>query len=415
MKSLSILAILVGLCAALYSAVLVATLARSMPFYDQWGFVYLDYFPYLDGHYSWQDLFRQHNEHRILTTRLVLWGDALLFGMNGWFPVVVNLCCLAAISAIVTSLSAEREAWQRAGFFAISLGLLWSLCQYVNLVWQFQVVFSTSHILALCCLFALAKSDRSYSWLADALVADALAVFSSGGGMFLLFPALALFVWRRTFNRSALIFVAFHLAMTALYFRGYYWSDALHSFAPMTAALDVIKFLGWPFAQSRHFVLFGCAGFALFAGLVGLLTFNAWRKKENDWQNTVLLSLASYIVLEAVIIGFTRPDVNARYGTAALIFWVAVLGCLWRLARSQPFVSLTRTIIALAAFAVIVYSDKPAWSNALREHAAFLDKVTATVKADQYPPEMMHQLMPLPWLTDTIKRLKQLQAGPFSP
>jgi hypothetical protein len=161
--------------------------------------------------------------------------------------------------------------------------------------------------------------------------------------------------------------------------------------------------------------LFGCAGFALFAGLVGLLTFNAWRRKENGWQSSVLLSLASYIVLEAVIIGFTRPDVNARYGTVSLIFWAAILGCLWRLARSLPFMPLTRVIAALAALTVIVYSDKPAWSNALRDHAAFLDKVTVAVKADQYPPEMMRQMFPLPWLPDAIKRLKKLQVGPFHP
>jgi hypothetical protein len=414
-KSLSVLAILTGVCAALYSAVLTATVARSMPYFDQWVFVVLDYFSYLDGHYSWRGLFQQHNEHRILTTRLILWADALLFGMKGWFPIVINFGCLAWIGAIVTSLLADRDAWQRAGFFAISLGLLWSLCQYENLTWQFQVVFAVSHLITLCCLFALAKSDRSRSWLAYALIGDALAVFSSGGGPFLIFPAIALFVWRRMFNRSTLIFVAFHLAMTALYFIDYHWSNRLHAVAPMTAGLEVMEFLGWPFARSEYIVFFGCAGFALFAGLVALLTINAFRQKENDRQIAVILSLASYIVLEAVIVAFTRTAISPRYGTAALIFWAAILGCLWRLARTLPFLPLTRAIVALAAVAVIIYSDETAWSNTMRDHAAFLDKVVAAVKKDQYPPDMMQQLMPLPWITDAVKRLKQLRVGPFSP
>ena len=47
------------------------SLANAMPLGDQWGFVH-EYFKYLGGHYFWADLFSQHNEHRLATTRIVL-------------------------------------------------------------------------------------------------------------------------------------------------------------------------------------------------------------------------------------------------------------------------------------------------------------------------------------------------------
>src|SRR5688572_26410408 len=76
----------VALYYAVYSLHLGLTLTRGMPFKDQWTFVYGDYFSYLDGNYPSRRLFSQNNEHRLLTTRLVLFADAILFQMRGFFP-----------------------------------------------------------------------------------------------------------------------------------------------------------------------------------------------------------------------------------------------------------------------------------------------------------------------------------------
>jgi hypothetical protein len=43
-----------------------------MPYFDHWVEIMMDYFPWLDGQYSIRDLFAEHNEHRIIMTRIVL-------------------------------------------------------------------------------------------------------------------------------------------------------------------------------------------------------------------------------------------------------------------------------------------------------------------------------------------------------
>jgi hypothetical protein len=137
------------------------SLANPMPLGDQWGFVY-EYFDYLDGHYSWVDLFSQHNEHRLATTRIVLFADAILFGMRGLFLVVVNYASLAAIAAIGACVVGSRSNVERFTCFAVALGLLWSSAQWLNFIWQFQIQFAFVHLFALTCLVALgAPTDQN--------------------------------------------------------------------------------------------------------------------------------------------------------------------------------------------------------------------------------------------------------------
>ena len=53
------------------------------------------------GTLSLSDLFAQHNEHRILTTRLVLLADATLFRMQGIFPIVLTYALLGLIGYLI--------------------------------------------------------------------------------------------------------------------------------------------------------------------------------------------------------------------------------------------------------------------------------------------------------------------------
>jgi hypothetical protein len=65
--------------------------------------------PYFDGEYHFLSLFDQANEHRILTTRLVLFGDAIWFQMRGLFPTIVMYAALAGIAAMLANLAVHDE------------------------------------------------------------------------------------------------------------------------------------------------------------------------------------------------------------------------------------------------------------------------------------------------------------------
>lgn len=66
---------------------LIGTYGNATPFWDQWdaeaAFLYQ---PFLEGRLGWADLLAPHNEHRILTTRLL--ALALLEANGSWNPIL---------------------------------------------------------------------------------------------------------------------------------------------------------------------------------------------------------------------------------------------------------------------------------------------------------------------------------------
>jgi hypothetical protein len=63
---------------------LVARYGSATPFYDQWDAEAAHlYTPWIEGRLGWIHLFQPHNEHRILTARILLLGLFSLIG-NQW-------------------------------------------------------------------------------------------------------------------------------------------------------------------------------------------------------------------------------------------------------------------------------------------------------------------------------------------
>jgi hypothetical protein len=398
------------------------TLANPMPYLDQWIFIVLDYFRYQDGEYSWLDLFAANNEHRIATTRLVLFADAILFQMRGVLPVVINYACLAAIAAIIARLMTGRMGWaDRAPAFLLTLAILWSLCEWINLSWQFQVQFALAHLFVLLCLTFLAAAaiadtrGITYGWIAAAMAADFLAVFSLGSGLFTIIPALALTAWLRA-PRILLAFTVGHFGLMALYFIDYAGVPFLrYGFAGLRSAELIVLFPSQPVVFGTFAVVVGTAGLALATLLASHLTHLSLRKRPPA-AICVLAALAGFVVLEAAIVAYTRPDygVNGRYATAAVVFWSALLGALWAIARRHA----SRTGEALtvaAAVAITMAANDPRFETYWRTHVAFLDRVTHEVQAGEFREASIKQLFPGDWMSQAMRKLQAAQLGPFAP
>ena len=105
------------------------------------------------GTLSLSDLFAQHNEHRILTTRLVLLADATLFRMQGIFPIVLTYALLGLIGYLIVY-NALSHAFEKLALIlgvCIALGLLWSISQVWTLMSPFYLSFVLVHLCALLC------------------------------------------------------------------------------------------------------------------------------------------------------------------------------------------------------------------------------------------------------------------------
>jgi hypothetical protein len=228
---IAVTGIVVAIAGAAYGAqslFLGVSLAKALPRNDQWEFVE-EYFRYLDGNDSLFEFVKalfvrlgQDGEYRPLTIRLVLYADAALFRMGGMLPALTIYATLAATAYLTARISAGRPAstLSHGIGFAILLGLAWSIAQFENLSWGFQVGVVFAHFFALLCYWAFALSltetgARGRVWLAIAIAANFLAVFSQGLGPLTILPALAIALWLRAANLNLLIFVLFHILFSA--------------------------------------------------------------------------------------------------------------------------------------------------------------------------------------------------------
>jgi hypothetical protein len=389
------------------------SLANPMPIGDHWAFV-ADYLKYLDGHYSWPALLSQHNEHRLATTRIVLFADAILFGMRGLFAVAAMYASLATMAAIGAWVVSSRSNLERFTCFAAALGLVWSSAQWQDFGDGFQIQFVLVHLFAFICLFAVwcASQSRFFFWISVALTADALCVLSLGSGILVIVPAILLALFLRTWP-AAVVLAIFHSALVVLYFTGYQTPvDAPHyHFDPTKSLRLVAEFIGLAFG--KHEAIFGTLGLTLFAVVAAHISYLALVRRPAHSACYLMASLACFVVIEAVVVGYTRSayDMAPRYATASVVFWAALLGLLWRLTEHLR----TRWLVPLLAGGAIVAMNAPHFEAPWREHAAFLSRVTAEVRRGEFDPVSMERLCSAKCAVEPLHRLQRLEIGPFLP
>lgn len=400
------------------------SLTRPMPYYDQWNFVHIEYSIYVKDHLPLDLLFRQTNEHRILTTRLVLLADAIWFDMRGYFPLFVSYATLGGTAWMLSHLALQPASrlCQIVGFLLL-LGVSWSISQWEVLGWAYEVFFPLQHFLALGALLAMAiaitSEKRQYIWLAVAVLCDFLTIWSSGSGLFLAVPVLLLCWWLQAIKSP--VAVAF-LVAHALFLVGYligYQSWVEHHVPPWRLALNVlVGFLAWPFkAWSPVSVpIIGWIYLVTFAVITAVTTRKAWTTRY-DRNLIILVAFASYIFLEGGLLAYARPynGAEARYATPTILFTAAMVATLWRVLSFSSVPILRWVAPALAMFAIVTTNHK-SFEKEWRDRAAFLDETIALVRAGDYREDLMKKLCPdnNQWLAGDLELLRTQRVGPFA-
>jgi hypothetical protein len=378
---------------------------EPLPYFDQWTFIENDYFRYLDGVYRWTDLFARYNEHRILTTRLVLFADAIFFQMRGVMPILFIYATLALVATGVAALCADTA--RRAGIlFLAALGLAWSTCQWPNLASAFQAQMALVHLFALVALAAM--SVGSTATLCVAAAADFLAVFSLGSGMLLILPLGLVAALTRRY-RGFVALALFHLALATIYLGASSPpSEPIYGFAPLRSLTLMLEFIGLPFAGAASA---GAVGLLVFASLLGL----AVRRSANeacDGRTAALLALAAFALIEGALVAYTRfgYGVGPRYGTAAIVFWLATLAAAWRMAGHRLVAAM-----ALITCGLTFVANQPRYEADWREYFASMEQSRHDLVAGDLSGQSLGRLFvePQSYLPDAIRRLVHLRAGPF--
>jgi hypothetical protein len=359
-------------------------------------------------------LWAPHNEHRIFLPKLIYLGLGWASGYDFRAGSFWNVAMLAALSAVW--MLTARAVRGRSSLYDAFLPLAvqhWG--QPLNILWGFQIVFTTATFLAGLALAAVARCRGSLSPAAAAGITLSLLGKAAGRAQRV----------RRVLALTAL--AAILLALVAAYFT---WPTRLphHGSSPGTWAVFVTatEFLAtslgigvaanlWP--ASGILVLAGCA--ASFAQLCWI----ALRRPEERVRALGLLAFLGAMLLMALGVGWGRAGFGADAGMQDRYVTLAMpLLCLFYLqgviyARPLVWRHVERALLLLACVAIVVNCRK-GWNQG-RTFRELFARLESDMRAG-IPPEALAVrhgdrlgFGPIPAYAAQLAMLRQARRGPY--
>lgn len=371
---------------ALSAAVGVVHQYTPSPFWDMWRCGVNFYLKFSGGDLA--SLWAQHNEHRIVLTKLLTLVDYRFFGGLNVFLAVANyliVCLEAALfwALLVDSVGGGLDGWDRAlGFFIT--GWLFAWWQWENFALAYGSQDFLVQLLPLASLFALhraaVKGWRGPFWVAVALGVASIGTMANG---VLTLPVLAVCAWVLGAPRSRLtVLLGLSLAGFAVYFYGWIPSpghgDFLAGLAqPASLARFLLTFLGSPFYYVFHqinglpvdAVMAVASGLGCLA-LVAILGFTALHESKRPTLDIALLAYVAFFLATTVVTAAGRFKADpmmrpaSRYTTSAMLPWAAILVLVnrrWKVAGRPAKGAWAAGFLLLAA--LVARTQREAWSK----------------------------------------------------
>ncbi len=322
-----------GLGAVIASAYIVITTYSPLPHWDEWAL-----FDHLatGGGWSLPWLWAQHNEHRILVTKLFFLLDVELFHGTQAF-LLISIFLVQLLQLFLLSWSLRALGRMRGDTWRIGTGLI-AYCvfcptQYENLVWGFQLQFVVTSAMATLSILALLlyRRESRAKFLVISIAAATVATWSLANGMLLwplLISAALLLPMTRPAWSSLLVFA---IPNIALYFFHYHRpsppSDALSLLSMVELARYVAVYFGSTWVRHSSGLI------ALVAGIIGICTalivivrVLRARRSGNLLELELLLLMLFFLATAAITssgrlhLGLEQATAS-RYQTFALVFW----------------------------------------------------------------------------------------------
>lgn len=352
----------------------VTTFGPSFPRWDDFALV-----PKLIGTelVTWDWLWDQHNEHRVVLPKLILLGLLRLSGGDFRAGMLFNVAALAVLALGLARVGRRRlGTWRETDAF-FPLALL-HLGHAANLLWGWQVQFVLSTVLAGGILL-LIVSRPGWPGTGKALGIGALLAllpFCGANGLALV-PALALWLLAAAFARArgtmpyrrraalaCLTTAAVAIALVVLYFRGYRAASQHASDGDIAVALGTaLRFAGLMFGPSAS--LFGsysgiAAGSLLLAS-VGILVRAALTRPEERARALGLLAFLGSLGSLALGLGLGRAGTSVEAGfEPRYVTLAAPFGCVvyfaWDLYGGLPAL---RRLVPLGLLATMLVLSWP--------------------------------------------------------
>jgi len=239
------------------TAIFIALFGVNVIYWDQWDFFAGTLSHWYTGSLSFQDLFSQHNEHRIFFPRLVMIGIATLTSYNNLAEMVCSYLLLLLILVLIYRIFilGKQWTWKYPMFFIPVAWLVCSLDQYENLLWGFQIqVFLCVTGMLIAILFL--EQCKGTDWdLAVGIFGGILSSFSFMNGLMVWPAGLVLLLLKE--NRSSRAISAWLVAAivtTLVFFDGWVRQESLPSlFYFIAKPVDAISYFLVIIANSSGF------------------------------------------------------------------------------------------------------------------------------------------------------------------
>ncbi len=293
---------------------------------------YIDFYHNVDSgnlNFWWS----QHNDHRILLSRLFFWADINWLQGRGISLIVLNYVLMFLIYFILLRLINEQKKTRFRFISFFVLAWLFSYCQKENFVWGFQNQFFLAQLFPILSfyLFYLAhKKNSNYFFLASQ-VFGILSIFTMANGVFVM-PLMLIYSWLLEFKprKDFLMFIGTCFSL-GLFFYHYTFADVVLSHRPVSSFIKIISYLPLYFGGPFFFFL----GKSYFAKLVSfilggvflsaLFFFMIKNKKEIflSAYKLMILTMLSFFVISSISVALGRSEISvqSRYMTPVLIAW----------------------------------------------------------------------------------------------
>jgi hypothetical protein len=397
---LSAVAVLVAVGLAAQTVYVSFATHSALPIQDEWSNLLL-YRSVLEGGHVLSDLFSQHNEHRSVFPRLILFSDYTFFGGRGLFALSVTFTAVTLLVGLFAFLlrRCRPNSQGSMAVFAMVLLLLFSLVQWENFGCAFQVEFvgvyaaASSAIVVFAVALDRERVGKRSAWLlltAFTLVAIATFFMANGllSGIVLVIMAL---LARASKTRIAAAVIVTALLM-ALYFFDYRFptKDQLYptfgfpsggfwpSWLPQPVGVGIFtaaylgNFLDPDVAAAS---LFGVGGLLALAAVFCRYLF----ARDSQLFRLALLGIGLFAAGSAFLTAIGRfpyegigGAMSSRYTTGSACFWSAMLICGWSLWDRPKYLIAVRLLLAVACLILVTaIVQAPGPAAAFLEDRAF--------------------------------------------
>jgi len=285
----------------------------------------------MEGTLSINDLFAQHNEHRIFFPRLAMLVIERLSFFNVVPEMYLSWLLLTATVVIIYCMykKCNRDWDVRAIAFFLPIALLmFSFRQEEGILWGFECQIYLALFCVVAAIFLLDRAPRSGRFMVAALLAGVVASYSFLSGL-IVWPVgiIQISLWAdRTVTRvrSLLLWASVGVVASALYVNDFHIpNSAAISHSPLRMVEYFLAYIGAPFTFQLAYLSASVA--AVLAIVAGIVFFQAL-KGNSLKENGVWFSLIIFAVLSAAVTAAGRSGLGATEALSSRYTPISTLG-----------------------------------------------------------------------------------------